>query len=64
MHEVLINRSGGLSLPRESVVRLTERSDMNFLFTVDVKQHNNYVIFNLQAELFLAISAIAEFIGC
>ena len=25
MHEVLVNRLGGLSLPRESVVRLTDR---------------------------------------
>ena len=28
MHEVLVNRLGGLSLPRESVVRLTDRPDM------------------------------------
>ena len=32
MHEVLVNRLGGLSLPRKSVVRLTDRSDM----TLDV----------------------------
>ena len=32
MHEVLINRLGGLSLPRKSVVRLTDRPDM----TLDV----------------------------
>ena len=32
MHEVLVNRLGGLSLPRKSVVRLTDRPDM----TVDV----------------------------
>ena len=32
MHEVLINRLGGLSLPRKSVVRLTDRLDM----TLDV----------------------------
>ena len=32
MHEVLVNRLGGLSLPRKSVVRLTDRLDM----TVDV----------------------------
>ena len=32
MHEVLVNRLGGLSLPRKSVVRLTERPDM----TLDV----------------------------
>ena len=32
MHEVLVNRLGGLSLPRQSVVRLTDRPDM----TLDV----------------------------
>ena len=47
MHEVLVNRLGGLSLPRKSVVRLTDRPDM----TLDVyrgrkttmqQQCNNY----------------------
>ena len=28
MHEVLVNCLGGLSLPRKSVVRLTDRPDM------------------------------------
>ena len=32
MHEVLVNRLGGLSLPRKSVFRLTDRPDM----TLDV----------------------------
>ena len=32
MHEVLVNRLGGLILPRKSVVRLTDRPDM----TLDV----------------------------
>ena len=32
MHEVLVNRIGGLSLPRKSVARLTDRPDM----TLDV----------------------------
>ena len=32
MHEVLVNRLGGLSLPRKSVVRLTDRPGM----TLDV----------------------------
>ena len=32
MHEVLVNRLGGLSLPRKSVVRLTDRPNM----TLDV----------------------------
>ena len=45
VHEVLVNRLGGLSLPRKSVVRLTDRPDM----TLDVyrgrkttKQQTNY----------------------
>ena len=45
MHEVLVNRLGGLSLPRKSVVRLTDRPDM----TLDVyrgrkttKQQNTF----------------------
>ena len=32
VHEVLVNRLGGLSLPRKSVIRLTDRPDM----TLDV----------------------------
>ena len=48
MHEVLVNRLGGLSLPRKSVVRLTDRPDM----TLDVyrgrkttiQQNNNKCI--------------------
>ena len=32
MHEILVNRLGGLSLPRKGVVRLTDRPDM----TLDV----------------------------
>ena len=32
MHEVLVNCLGGLSLPKKSVVRLTDRPDM----TLDV----------------------------
>ena len=47
MHEVLVNRLGGLSLPRKSVVKLTDRPDM----TLDVyrgrkttiQQYNNKV---------------------
>ena len=39
MHEVLVNRLGGLSLPRKSVVRLTDRPDMTLdledLLTID-----------------------------
>ena len=51
MHEVLVNRLGGLSLPRKSVVRITDRPDM----TLDVyrgrkttmqQQQNITVIYN------------------
>ena len=31
VHEVLVNRLGGLSLPRKSVVRLTDRPDMTLV---------------------------------
>ena len=49
MYEVLVSRLGGLSLPRKSVVRLTDRPDM----TLDVyrgrktttqQQQKNYFI--------------------
>ena len=37
MHEVLVNRLGGLSLSRKSVVRLADRPDM----TLDVYRGRN-----------------------
>ena len=40
MHEVLVNRLGGLSLPRKSVVRLTGRPDM----TLDVYRRRKTTI--------------------
>ena len=51
VHEVLVNRLGGLNLPRKSVVRLTDRPDMTKMFTVDVKQQCNN---NNNADLVLA----------
>ena len=55
MHEVLVNRLGGLSLPRKSVVRLTDRPDM----TLDVyrgrkttKQQNQTLMSN-KSQYFL-----------
>ena len=44
MHEVLVNRFGGLSLPRKSVVRLTDRPDM----TLDVYRGRKTIIQQLQ----------------
>ena len=43
MHEVLVNRLGGLSLPRKSVVRLTDRPDM----TLDVYRGRKTTIQNI-----------------
>ena len=46
MHEVLVNRLGGLSLPRKSVVRLTDRPDMTLVVyrgrktTMQQQQHS------------------------
>ena len=53
VHEVLVNRLGGVSLPRKSVLRLTDRPDM----TLDVyrgrkttiQQIGSYVILYIQA---------------
>ena len=39
MHEVLVNRLGGLSLPRKSAVRLTDGPDM----TLDVYRGRNLI---------------------
>ena len=43
MHEVLVIRLGGLSLPRKSVVRLTDRPDMT-LDVYRVKEQYNQPI--------------------
>ena len=47
MHEVLVNRLGGLSLPRKSVVRLTDRPDM----TLDVYRGRKTTIQPIQPTL-------------
>ena len=41
MNEVVVNRSGGLSLLRNSVVRLTDRLDMTIAVYRERKKHNN-----------------------
>ena len=41
MQEVLVNRLGGLSLPRKSVVRLTDRPDMTLDVYCGRKKQNN-----------------------
>ena len=55
MHEVLVNRLGGLSLPRKSVVRLTDRPDM----TLDVYRGRKTTIqltYNLSKSESLLVS--------
>ena len=52
MHEVLVNRLGGLSLPRKSVVRLTDHPDMTLDVyrgrkTTNQQQHTELEIFDL-----------------
>ena len=47
MHEVLVNSLGGLSLPRKSVVRLTDRPDM----TLDVYRGGKTTMQQLQQIL-------------
>ena len=52
MHEVLVNRLGGLSLPRKSVVRLTDRPDM----TLDVyRGHKTIQCNNNKANLLVLL---------
>ena len=47
MHEVLVNRLGGLSLPRKSVVRLTDRPDM----TLDVYRGRKTIMQQQQQQI-------------
>ena len=54
MHEVLVNRLGGLSLPRKSVVRLNDRPDM----TLDVYRGRKTTI---QHCLMLETSSSVQF---
>ena len=53
MHKVLVNRLGGLSLPRKSVVRLTDRPDM----TLDVYRGRKTTI---QQSVLLICSRVGQ----
>ena len=58
MHEVLVNRLGGLSLPRKSVVRLTDRPDM----TLDVYRGRKTTIQQQQQQInSLEFSILSDF---
>ena len=57
MHEVLVNRLGGLSLPRKSVVRLTDRPDMTLTVyrrrkTAKQQQYNKSMFIRQFNDLF------------
>ena len=54
MHEVLVNRLGGLSLPRKSVVRLTDRPDM----TLDVYRGRKTTMQQQQFNLIFTLSLL------
>ena len=63
MHEVLVNRLGGLSLPRKSVVRLTDCPDM----TLDVyrgrkttMQQGSWVRYPVWQHTFVSPSAFSR----
>ena len=56
MHEVLVNRLGGLSLPRKSVVRLTDRPDM----TLDVYRGRKTTMQQLESLYNLVESVLAS----
>ena len=51
MHEVLVNRLGGLSLPRKSVVRLTDRPDMTLDVYCGRKTTNQSINQNLKDHM-------------
>ena len=54
MHEVLVNRLGGLSLPRKIVVRLTDRPDM----TLDVYRGRKTTVQQQQPKALSASSVM------
>ena len=54
MHEVLVNRLGGLSLPRKSVVRLIDRPDMTldgYCGRKTTIQQQQQQLYNLKYEI-------------
>ena len=53
MHEVLVNRLGGLSLPRKSVVRLYDRPDM----TLDVYRGRITTTIQVSIKIYILFKA-------
>ena len=50
VHEVLVNRLGGLSLPRKSVVRLTDRPDVYRGRKTTMQQQQSAVVGTCETE--------------
>ena len=72
MHEVLVNRLGGLSLPRKSVIRLTDRPNMTLDVYRGLKQQCNNKkstailpcsVFR-QTEIVMKVNAIGLLVKC
>ena len=69
MHEVLVNCLGGLSLPRKSVVRLTDRPDMTLdvyrgrKATTTTKQQPDYKLKFFSTETLNFLKQITIFIS-
>ena len=59
MHEVLVNRLGGQSLPRKSVVRLTDRPDM----TLDVYRGGKATMQQQQQNFTFSCVVLEEQVG-
>ena len=59
MHEVLVNRLGGLSLPRKSVVRLTDRPDM----TLDVYRGRKTTMQQKQQQMLLCFMSVHDLLS-
>ena len=59
MHEVLVNRLGGLSLPRKSVVRLTDRPDM----TLDVYRGRKTTIQKKKKKILISVFFLTPFLS-
>ena len=70
MHEVLVNRLGGLSLPRKSVVRLFDRPDMTLDVYHECKTTTQHIdssfrlIVVLMCRLFLTFGIVTNFANC
>ena len=58
MHEVLVNRSGGLSLPRKSEVRLIDHPDM----TLDVYRGRKTKTQQQQILRFIVVLALLFYV--